>query len=154
LGAFFSTMLKIIRAKTEHLQELAPLFDAYRVFYKQESDVGSSLHFLEKRFAKRQSEVFIAYLDGKAVGITQLYTTFSSVSLKPVYILNDLYVKRSQRKIGIGEALLNRAKAFCVENGHKGVALETARDNPAQKLYERLGWQKDAQSFHYFWAAD
>lgn len=147
-------MLKIIRAKREQLQELAPLFDAYRVFYKKDSDVDSSLHFLKERFAKQQSVVFMAYVDRKAVGFTQLYTTFSSVSLKPVYILNDLYVEPSQRKKGIGEALLNRAKTFCIESGYKGVALETAIDNPAQKLYEKRGWKKDIHCFHYFWTPE
>jgi len=96
----------------------------------------------------------MAYLGGKAVGFSQLYTTFSSVSLKPVYILNDLYVESSQRKTGIGEALLNREKTFCIENGYKGIMLETAIDNPAQKLYEKLGWQKDMHCFHYFWSPE
>lgn len=135
-------------------QELAQLFDAYRVFYKQESDVDSSLHFLKERFVKQQSVVFMAYVDNKSVGFTQLYTTFSSVSLEPEYILNDLYVAPSERKTGIGEALLNSAKAFCIENGYKGAALETAIDNPAQKLYEKLGWQKDTRCFHYFWTPE
>ncbi|HAI44518.1 MAG TPA: GNAT family N-acetyltransferase, partial [Maribacter sp.] len=36
-------------------------------------------------------------------------------------------------------------------NGYKGLALETAIDNPAQKLYEKLDWEKDSHCFHYFW---
>jgi len=144
-------MLKIIRVTKEHLLELAPLFDAYRVFYKQQSDLDAALQFLKNRFENNQSIVFMAYVNSKPVGFVQLYTSYSSVSLKPLYILNDLYVDPSQRKKGIGEALLEKSKTYCVQNGYKGLALETALDNPAQKLYEKLGWKKDSSSFHYFW---
>ncbi len=73
--------------------------------------------------------------------------------MKPILILNDLFVHNEHRKKGIGEALLERAKAYCKENQYKGLALETAIDNPAQSLYERLGWPKDMHCFHYFWTA-
>ncbi|VAW09878.1 hypothetical protein MNBD_BACTEROID03-67 [hydrothermal vent metagenome] len=96
--------------------------------------------------------VFIAF-DDEPVGFTQLYTTFSSVSLQPVFILNDLYVSKAYRGKGIGEALLNHAKDFCKKSGHKGLALETATDSPAQQLYEKLGWKKDLDCFHYFWTS-
>ena len=35
----------------------------------------------------------------------------------------------------------------------KGLALETAKANPAQRLYEKLGWKKDLEHLHYFWIA-
>ena len=55
------------------------------------------------------------------------------------------------RKKGIGEALMERAKLFAKNKGSKGLTLETAIDNPAQKLYERLGWKKDTHVNHYTW---
>ena len=54
----------------------------------------------------------------------------------------------------IGEALLSRAKEYCIQNKAKGLALETAIDNPAQKLYEKLAWIKDVDCFHYFWTSN
>lgn len=146
-------MSTVYRAGPEHLSQLAPLFDNYRVFYDQQSDIASAEKFLRDRMANNEAMVFIAEIDGKMVGFTQLYTSFSSVSLLPIYILNDLYVDEEHRKKGIGEALLNRAKRLCKENGFKGLALETAIGNPAQKLYEKLGWVKDSACFHYFWSA-
>lgn len=80
----------------------------------------------------------------------QLYPVFSSVSLASFYILNDLYVDPKQQNKGIGEALLNRAIKFSKDKNSKGLALETAKDNPAQKLYERMGWKKDSKFLHYF----
>jgi ribosomal protein S18 acetylase RimI-like enzyme len=46
----------------------------------------------------------------------------------------------------VGEALLERARQFAVESGAKGLMLETAVTNTtAQRLYERLGWVRDAE---------
>ena len=147
-------MTKIIRATQSDIKDLVPLFDQYRVFYKQISDEEAGLEFLIDRFGKEECHVFLAYEEEHAVGFTLLYTTFSSVSLKPVFILNDLFVLNEYRQKGIGEMLLNKAKHYCREKGYKGLALETATDNPAQQLYERLGWKKDTHCFHYFWTAE
>lgn len=146
-------MFKIIRAEREHLEDVAPLFDAYRVFYKQKSDQDKALEFLTERFLNDESVIYMAYENEKAIGFTQLYTTFSSVSLKTAYILNDLFVDPEHRKNGVGEALLLQAQKLCTEKKFKGISLETAHDNPAQRLYEKLGWEKDAGYFHYFWTS-
>lgn len=146
-------MIQIITANERHISNVAPLLDAYRVFYDQKSDLTAAKRFLEERFAKGETTIFLALDEDRPIGFTQLYTTFSSVSLQPVLILNDLFVSPSHRKKGIGEALLNYAKEYCALMMYKGLALETAQDNPAQQLYERLGWQKDMHCFHYFWTA-
>lgn len=144
-------MIKIVRASSGHLEDLAPLFNAYRIFYGQASDVEASLLFLKERIEKEQSVVLMAKIEESFVGFTQLFTTYSSVSLQPYYILNDLYVKPKFRGQRIGSRLLDAAKQLCCDMDFKGLALETAVDNPAQELYERLGWLKDTEYFHYFW---
>jgi len=146
-------MIKIIRASLEHLDQLVPLFDGYRIFYKQESDPSGARSFLKGLMERDKSVVFVAFLDQQAVGFSQLFNSFSSVAMRPVLILNDLYVVPDKRSKGIGEALLAHAKTYCQQLNYKGLALETAIDNPAQKLYERLGWEKDTHCFHYFWTA-
>jgi|TARA_R110002020_G_scaffold447851_1_gene660320 GNAT superfamily N-acetyltransferase len=87
----------------------------------------------------------------EAMEFTQLYPSFSSVSTQRTYILNDLYVSEVHRNKGIGEALMERAKQFAISEGAKGITLETEVNNPAQHLYERLGWKKDDDKFHYTW---
>lgn len=136
----------------KHIPELTPLFDQYRVFYEQPSNLEAAKAFLTLRVQQNESVIFMAYEAGIAIGFTQLYTTFSSVSMQPFYVLNDLYVGKEYRKKGVGEALLDRAKMHCLEKGYKGLALETAANNPAQYLYERLGWTKQSNLF-YFWDA-
>lgn len=146
-------MFEIIRASESHLTELVPLFNQYRIFYEQTSDELSARKFLEDRFRKGECIVFLAIVNKEPAGFTLLYSSFSSVSLKPVFILNDLYVKKGFRHNGIGEQLLERTKELCLEKGYKGLAIETATDNPARQLYEKLGWKKDTRCFHYFWDA-
>ncbi len=140
----------IITAHIEHLDLIVSIFDAYRVFYRQPSDKEAANQFLFERLKNRDSVIFLALVDNQAVGFTQLYPSFSSVSMQPIYILNDLYVIKEYRKQGIGVALLNKAKQLCREQNYKGLGLQTETTNPAQHLYERLGWKKDSD-LQYFW---
>lgn len=143
----------IVKGQSNHLHEIAILFDAYRVFYKQPSDLTESQKFLEQRFKNSDSVIFLAFSDDTPIGFTQLYKTFSSVTIEPFYILNDLFVQPSFRGQGVGASLLKKTKEFCQQIGYKGLTLETANNNPAQKLYEKLGWKKDTDFLHYFWKA-
>ncbi|MGB5668364.1 MAG: GNAT family N-acetyltransferase [Maribacter sp.] len=147
-------MIKIIKGSKGNLDQIVPLFDQYRIFYQQKSDKEAARAFLKERIDNDESILFLAYYDNQPVGFTQLYPQFSSVSMKSSYVLNDLFVDASFRQKQIGEALLNHAKAFCIENNGKGLTLETAIDNPAQNLYEKLGWKKDVDCFHYFWTVN
>ena len=142
--------MTIIQATIDHLNDLVPLFDGYRIFYRQASDRKSAKDFLYKRLTKNDSIIYVAFVDKIAVGFTQLFPGFSSVSMQPLYILNDLYVDKEFRKQGIGVALLNKAKDLCREKNYKGLALQTERSNPAQYLYESLGWKKE-KYLAYFW---
>ncbi len=128
---------------------IANLFDAYRIFYKQESNIEGAKQFLTERLARKESIILVAFENHIAVGFTQLYPSFSSVSMKPLYILNDLFVEEEKRGLGVGEALLEAAEHKGRESSWKGMTLETAQDNPAQRLYERKGWAEDKDYKHY-----
>lgn len=143
----------VVEANTNHLAVVSELFDAYRVFYEQTSDVQRAQEFLKDRLLQNECVIFLAFKEETPVGFTQLYKTFSSVTMQPFYILNDLFVKPEYRGQCAGKQLLETAKQFCLKKGFKGLALETANDNPAQKLYEKLGWVKDSDFLHYFWKA-
>ncbi|MEE9363316.1 MAG: GNAT family N-acetyltransferase [Cellulophaga sp.] len=146
-------MIKINLATENQIPALVPLFNSYRIFYQQESNEEACNTFLKERLSKQESIIFIAYENDIAIGFTQLYKTFSSVTLQPYYILNDLYVSDTHRQKGIATIILNKAKDFCIEKQYKGLQLETDVDNPAQKLYEKLGWKRNTDTFHYFWFA-
>lgn len=146
-------MIRISKASLSDLQQITPLFDAYRVFYKQESNLDGATEFLKQRLERKESTIFFAHEDGQAMGFTQIYPLFSSVSMQRVHLLNDLYVDSNHRGKGIATLLLNMAKQFAIDNGSKGLSLETHHTNPAQALYERLDWEKDEDHLYYFWKA-
>jgi len=142
--------IEIIHASLEHVEVLTPLFDDYRQFYKQPSDLDSARRFLSKRLANKESVIFLASNAEKGVGFIQLYPSFSSIALKPLWILNDLYVLQETRRQGVGKALLDRARQHASETGAKGLVLETAIDNPAQNLYEQMGYKRDQEFYCYY----
>jgi ribosomal protein S18 acetylase RimI-like enzyme len=142
--------IALIRADLEHLDRLTPLFDAYRVFYEQPSDLAAARAYLWDRLRNLESVIFLALDRNQALGFTQLYPSYSSVSLERVWILYDLYVVPEARQRGIGRALMERARAFARESGAKALLLETAVDNlAAQALYESLGYVRDTGFYHY-----
>jgi len=145
-------LMQIIQATAAHLDQLAPLFDGYRVFYKQAPNLHAARNFLQSRFESNDSVIFIAMNDeGKGLGFTQLYPLFSSVSMQRTYVLNDLFVTEQGRGAGVGAALMKQAQHFASESGSKGLTLETAVNNPAQHLYRKLGWVQDREVNHYTW---
>ena len=138
-------IVRVVRAELPQLALLAPLFDAYRVFYGQTSDVAAAQDFLAARLSAGESVVFLALLGGESVGFTQLYGSFSSVSLQRLWILNDLFVAPAARRNGVASVLLERALEYARETGAQGLTLQTATDNrSAQALYEAHGWEQDA----------
>ena len=141
----------IARAALGDLDDLVLLFDAYRGFYKASSDHAAARAFLTERIERDESVIFLAYATPHVpVGFTQLYPSFSSVSLKRVWILNDLFVRSDVRRGGVGRALLERARQHAVETGAKGLVLSTGVMNkPAQTLYESCGWLRDDEFFQY-----
>ena len=142
--------ISLVRATLDHLDLLVPLFDGYRRFYGQPSEPKRCRAFLYERLYHAESVIFLALLNDAGAGMTQLYPSFSSVSLRRLWILNDLYVATTARRLGVGAALLDRARDWALETQAKGLILETAVDNPAQHLYEALGWQRDDGTYHYY----
>lgn len=132
------------------LDTLVPLFDAYRQFYDQSSDLIGARRFLGDRFEHQQSIILLAYDKSKAVGFAQLFPSFSSIRLARTYILNDLFVSPAARGTGAGQALLNAACEYGRTVGATRLSLSTAVTNTiAQSLYERSGWTRDTKFYVY-----
>ncbi|AXN38007.1 GNAT family N-acetyltransferase [Peribacillus butanolivorans] len=141
----------IQKATLNELDSLTELFDLYRVFYEQTSNLEGAREFLKERITNEESVIFMAFDGDNPIGFVQLYPSFSSVSMMRSWVLNDLFVKGNARKKGFGEKLLKAAIAFAKETGAKGVSLETDKDNSnAQKLYEKIGFIRESNYFYYF----
>ena len=141
--------LRIERAGLQHLDELAPLFTAYRRFYGRDADPRER-PFLRERLARNESVVFLARRAAAAVGFTQLYPCFASVSLGRMFILYDLFVASEARRCGAARALLRAAVDYAAAQDAVEVLLQTAVTNvAAQRLYEREGWVRDNDFYVY-----
>ena len=148
---------EIVRAGVEDVEMVVPLFDAYLQFYKLPSNEEAARRFLHARLLKGEAVIFLAVEESAtkntsrvALGFTLLYPTWSSLSMKPWWNLNDLYVVPAARQRGVALALMERARRLAEETGASGLGLETAKDNfAAQKLYEQLGWKREEEFFRY-----
>ena len=145
------TLYEYSKATVNELDCLTELFDLYRLFYGQESNLEDAREFLKERLVNEVSVVFIAFDENNPIGFVELYPSFSSVSMKRSWVLNDLYVIENARKKRFAEKLINKAINFAEETGAKGVLLETAKENvTAQSLYEKVGFIKESTYFYYF----
>ncbi|EQB12979.1 GNAT family N-acetyltransferase [Sphingobium lactosutens] len=137
--------MKVRQASIGDLTQLTGLFDGYRQFYGQKSDVVAARRFLSDRFEHQQSVIFIANDGETGLGFTQLYPSFSSTRMTRTLILNDLYVIPDARKRGVAKALLSAATDYARQIGAVRLSLSTANDNlSAQALYEADGWVREA----------
>ena len=141
---------RVRQATLLDLEQLSTLFDRYRQFYGRASDVAAAREFLLARFTSKESTLLIAHEDERPVGFTQLYPSFSSVSLARIFILNDLFVSEQARRNGVASALMSTAVKFASTLGAVRLSLSTAITNDAaQALYHSAGWKRDDQFFVY-----
>ncbi|MGB5211162.1 MAG: GNAT family N-acetyltransferase [Gammaproteobacteria bacterium] len=141
------------QARPDDLPILAPLFDAYRQFYRQPADLDLAHRFLKARISRQESVIFLALdrAESRGLGFVQLYPSFSSVAAMPTWILHDLFVDESVRQQGVARALMEAARRLALASDADGLSLSTATDNlRAQALYEDLGYVRDREFFHYF----
>lgn len=142
--------LCVRRATVEDVEALAPMFDNYRVFYQQASDLDLARAFLRQRLQRGESVVLLVLDGADALGFTQLYPAYSSVYAQRTWILNDLFVAPDARRRGAARALLDAAAVFAREDGALRLELETDRDNhDAQALYRNLGWTEYDETLRF-----
>lgn len=144
--------MQIRKATLKDLNQLAELFDEYRVFYEKESDIQGAIDFLTQRLEKEESVIFVVAEAAVLKGFVQLYPLFSSTRMKRLWLLNDLYVNATYRGQGISVKLIDKAKALARETNAAGLMLETAKANVVgNKLYPRTGFELDADHNYYSW---
>ena len=146
-----SEPLKLIKATITDIDKVAPLFDLYRQFYHQESDIELSRKYIGERIKTSSSTIYLALdANGTPLGFTQLYPSYCSVDAAPILILYDLYVAHSARKKGVATALMNRALQLAKETTVSRIDLETHHTNTAaQALYESLCYKRDNEYYKY-----
>ncbi|UPZ35715.1 GNAT family N-acetyltransferase [Sphingobacterium sp. PCS056] len=142
----------IKQATLADLNESATLFNLYRIFYRQESDLEKGKDFLRERFINNESTIFLVLVDNQAVGFVQLYKLFHYTKLAKQWLLSDLYVHPDYRGQGFSIALIDRSKLWCEETNACGLMLETEKTNDiGNSLYHRCGFEYDGLHNYYHW---
>lgn len=142
--------MKISTVTQATIGEVVPLFNAYREFYSQPSDLQQAEQFIRERVERAESIIFLAYLEEEPVGFAQLFPVFSSVAMKRAFLLNDLFVAKQARKQGVAQALMEQCYTYSQQEEARYMMLETATDNvQAQKLYEKMGMTIDEKVYYY-----
>lgn len=132
------------------LEGVADLFNAYRIFYKQPVNEIVAGKFIANRLKENDSIIFVAKNQMDYIGFVQLYPTFSSISMRKAWILNDLYVVSSARQQGVAQQLIDMAIGLCKKTDAAYLTLETAASNVnAKKLYEKNNFIHDSTFEHY-----
>jgi GNAT superfamily N-acetyltransferase len=143
--------ITVRQAVLADIDDLTELFDLYRIFYGQDSNKSAVRQFLLERINYGQSVLFLALDESqKAVGLCQLYPSFSSTLLARVFILNDLFVRPEHRQQGAAKGLMSAAIEYGKAHGCVRLTLSTARSNEiAQATYHTLGWVRDEKFYVY-----
>jgi ribosomal protein S18 acetylase RimI-like enzyme len=147
------------RATIADVDQVAPLFDAYREFYGVQSDIAAARRFLSDRLERDESVVFLAiegresddviHDSGAVLGFAQLYSSFSSVSAAAIVILNDLFVAPNARGRGVAGSLIDAAVDYAHRKGAIRLDLSTQRSNhAATRLYRAKGFVTDTEFVH------
>ncbi|MBA2408137.1 MAG: GNAT family N-acetyltransferase [Chitinophagales bacterium] len=145
--------MQIVEGTITHLDELALLFNDYRIFYRKATDLEGARSFLNERMKNNDSVLFIAIDEqNRALGFTQLYPLFSSTRMRRMWLLNDLFVTPSYRGKGISKLLIERCKALAMKTNAAGLRLETEISNHiGNRLYPSAGFTLDTKLNFYFW---
>ncbi len=142
--------MRIISANLEHLDQLTPMFIHYRELYGAMPQAEASKDFLTQRLSKQEAIILLAFAEDTLLGFCLVYPSFSSVSLRPIWILNDLYVAEGARRKQVAHKLL---KAITEQARAKdAVRLRVsihASNEIAQRLYESANFFEDRHFRNY-----
>ena len=142
--------MKLFQATEADIDGVSNLFNEYRVFYNQPSDLEGAKRFIRDRMDYGDSVIFVAVTDEVYVGFIQLYPSLSSISMRRTWVLNDLYVVEDMRNQGIAQKLVNEAIILCSETNAISLSLQTAPNNQAaQRLYEKNHFILDSEYYNY-----
>ncbi|AZQ10941.1 MULTISPECIES: GNAT family N-acetyltransferase [Shewanella] len=107
--------MQIRLASENDLDNLVPLFNAYRQSLGKESDPIGVREFIASRLCENDSVIFVALDEHNAVGFIQLYPSFSSLHLKPIWYFDDSYVTPAYRDRGVAQMLADKAMELAGE---------------------------------------
>lgn len=110
-------------------------------YEKLRDEVSGNAEVLRRElFEARTAEALVAEVEGETVGYALLARTFSTFECKAGIWIEDIYVRPSSRKLGIGRALFSRIASLAVERDWPRIEWSVLDWNRlAIDFYEGLG---------------
>lgn len=142
--------MRIIPASLEHLDQLTPMFIRYRELYGAMPQLEASKAFLAERLNQQEAIISLAFEEDTLLGFCLVYPSFSSVSLRPMWIINDLYVAEEARGKQVAQHLLTTIseQARAQDVVRLRVSIHASNDI-AQRLYESANFLEDQHFRNY-----
>lgn len=116
------------------------LWEAYLEFYETSvSDARTDLLWSRILDAHHPIEALVAEVDGEVAGLVHYLPHPNTWEESPVCYLQDLYVDRAVRGVGVGEQLIRAVQRRARDEGWASVYWQTEEDNTAARgLYDKL----------------
>lgn len=142
--------MRIINANLDHLDQLTPMFIRYRELYGAMPQPEASKDFLVERLNQQEAVILLAFEDDVLLGFCLVYPSFSSVSLRPIWILNDMYVAEDARRKQVAQQLLKALSEQARNNDAVRLRVSIHASNEiAQRLYESASFLEDQHFRNY-----
>lgn len=142
--------MRIIPASLDHLDLLTPMFIRYRELYGAMPQAEASKDFLAERLNKQEAIILLAFEEDTLLGFCLVYPSFSSVSLRPMWIINDMYVAEDARRKHIAQQLLKALTEHARSNDVVRLRVSIHASNEiAHRLYESVEFAEDQNFRNY-----
>ena len=109
--------MQIRLASSTDLEPLSKLFNQYRQSLGQAADYTGCYVFLKNRLVENDSMIFVSIKEGVMVGFIQLYPSFSSLLLTPVWYFEDAFVVDGYQDQNIADSMYHKAKLLAESTG-------------------------------------
>lgn len=109
-----------------------------------------ALHLNRLRSDTSLGHLLVATVDQELAGFAILYRSFETRALKPLLIINDVYVAPKFRRHGLARQLMIAAFDLAKAHGYSGASWQTRTSNlGAQHLYDQIG-ERETGWLHYY----
>jgi GNAT superfamily N-acetyltransferase len=99
-------------------------------------------------------EAILAEEAGQPIGFALFYANYSTWDGRPSLFVEDLFVRESARKRGLGRRLLARLAAIAAARGWSRMFLNVLDWNPARDFYRRVGFAQRREWLLYHLTGD
>ena len=102
--------------------------------------IATKESIMESIFEKKQAEAMIAEFNGKPIGYVLYFFNYSTFVGRSGFYLEDIYIKKEYRGMGLGKEIFKVISKIAHENGCKRMEWSCLNWNaPSIKFYKSLG---------------